>query len=136
YYAVVNRKPDPLSGKLTNFLIKNSKKNISRIQQSDKKGAKKSVLEYELGAGLNGYFLLKINPITGRPHQIRVQLSNIGCPIVGDLKYGYSRGTQDKSICLHCNELSFIHPIKKEKIVIEAEMPRKQYWDFFTDLVS
>jgi len=131
YLAVVNKKPDPLKGTLTNFLVKDSKKNIARVHKSEKKGAKSSITKYNLIGGLNGYFLLEINPVTGRPHQIRIQLSNHGCPIVGDLKYGYSRSTQDKSICLHCHKLSFEHPIKKTHIEIEADMPTKEYWRFF-----
>ena len=131
YLAVVNQRPEPLEGKLTNYLIKDARKNIVRIHKSEKKGAKKSVTTYKLKAGLNGYFLLEVSPITGRPHQIRVQLANHGCPIVGDLKYGYSRPTQNKSICLHCHKLSFEHPIKKEHVEIEADMPTKEYWSFF-----
>ncbi|MEM9549122.1 MAG: RluA family pseudouridine synthase [Bacteroidota bacterium] len=131
YLAIVNKRPEPLEGRITNYLAKDAKKNVARVHKSDRKGAKKSITEYNLKAGLNGYFLLRVNPITGRPHQIRVQLSNHGCPIVGDLKYGYSRPTQDRSICLHCSKLSFEHPIKKVPIVIEADMPEKEYWRFF-----
>ena len=131
YLAIVNKKPEPLEGKLTNFLVKDSKKNVARVHKSERKGGKKSITEYKLKAGLNGYFLLEVNPITGRPHQIRIQLSNHGCPIVGDLKYGYSRPTQNRSICLHCNSLSFEHPIKKVAVTIEADMPTKEYWSFF-----
>lgn len=131
YLAVVNQKPDPLEGTLTHFLAKDNKKNVARVHKSEKKGAKNSITEYKLIAGLSGYFLLEINPITGRPHQIRIQLATHGCPIVGDLKYGYSRPTQNKSICLHCSKLSFEHPIKKTHIEIEADMPTKEYWRFF-----
>ena len=131
YLAIVNKRPEPLEGKIIDFLAKDAKKNVARVHKSDRKGAKKSITEYKLEAGLNGYFLLKVNPITGRPHQIRVQLSNHGCPIVGDLKYGYSRPTQNRSICLHCNKLSFEHPIKKVPVEIEADMPEKEYWRFF-----
>ena len=131
YLAVVNKKPDPLDGTLTNFLIKDNAKNVSRVQKSAKKGAKESITKYSLRMGLSGYFLLDVTPVTGRPHQIRIQLANAGCPIVGDLKYGYSRPTQNKSICLHCNKLSFEHPIKKEHITIKADMPKKEYWSFF-----
>ena len=131
YLAIVNKRPEPLEGRLTNFLAKDSRKNVARVHQSEKRGAKKSITDYKLIAGLNGYFLLEINPISGRPHQIRIQLANHGCPIVGDLKYGYSRPTQDRSICLHCNKLSFEHPVKKVPVEIEADMPTKEYWKFF-----
>jgi len=131
YLAIVNKRPNPLEGKLVNYLAKDTRKNVARVHESEKKGAKKSMTAYKLIAGLNGYFLLKVLPISGRPHQIRIQLAHHGSPIVGDLKYGYSRPTQDRSICLHCNKLSFEHPIKKTHVEIEADMPTKEYWSFF-----
>ncbi|MGZ3945560.1 MAG: RNA pseudouridine synthase, partial [Mucilaginibacter sp.] len=75
-------------------------------------------------------------PITGRPHQIRVQLSTIGSPIVGDNKYGYPRGSLRKSICLHARRLRFIHPIKNEPIEIVAELPKDGFWDKFEGMVE
>ena len=131
YVAIVNKKPDPLEGTLTNYLIKDNKKNIARVHKSAKNGAKESITKYNLIAGLSGYFMLEVEPVTGRPHQIRIQLANIGCPIVGDLKYGYSRPTQNKSICLHCKTLSFEHPIKKVHLKIKADLPTKEYWSIF-----
>jgi len=134
YVAIINKRPEPLEATLTDYLYKDKSKNVSRIHQSDRKGAKKSTLDYSLRAGINGYYLLNVNPITGRPHQIRVQLSAQGFPIVGDLKYGYPRPTQDKSICLHCEKLSFIHPVKNEPVTIEADLPTTEYWSFFNDV--
>ena len=133
YNAIVNQRPEPLQDKITSFLKKDGKKNVTRVHQSEKKGAKKSVLNYKLLAGLNGYFLLEVNPITGRPHQIRVQLASRKMPIVGDKKYGYSRANQDWSICLHCAKLSFEHPIKKTHVEIEADRPTHEYWSFFEE---
>lgn len=131
YLAIVNKIPDDLSGTLTHYLYKDGTKNVARVHQSDKRGAKLSELSYTYKEGLSGYHLLEINPKTGRPHQIRIQLSSMGTPIVGDLKYGYESPTVDQSICLHCESLEFIHPVKKEPIKLYAPMPRKQYWDFF-----
>ncbi len=136
YLAIVNKSPEVLSGTLKHYIAKDKKKNIARIHKSDRKGAKLSVLDYRLLAGLNGYYLLEVLPRTGRSHQIRVQLAALGCPIVGDRKYGYPRPTQDFSICLHCHKMSFVHPVKKDRVVIEADIPSKQYWDFFGDLVE
>jgi 23S rRNA pseudouridine1911/1915/1917 synthase len=77
-----------------------------------------------------------VNPITGRPHQIRVQLATMGCPIKGDVKYGFPEGNEDGSICLHARRLSFVHPVKKELVALEATLPDKEYWYHFSDLAS
>jgi len=134
YHAVVNRVPDPLEGKLTHWLKKDGAKNVSRAYDREVRDSKKCELSYKYVGGLNGYHLLEINPVTGRPHQIRVQLAANQTPIVGDLKYGYPRATQDQSICLHCTSLSFEHPVKKEHIIIKDRRPKKEYWQFFKDI--
>lgn len=131
YLAITNKKPKDLNGKYEDYLTKDSSKNKAHVHKSGRRGGKLSITEYSLLAGLNGYYFLEINPITGRPHQIRVQLAHHGTPIVGDLKYGYSRPTQNKSICLHCQSLSFEHPVTKKKMKIYADMPTKEYWSFF-----
>lgn len=131
YKTVINRVPDPLSGKLVHYLKKDSSKNISRGYDKQVKDSKKCELSYDYKAGLNGYHFLEVKPVTGRSHQIRLQLSLNNTPIVGDLKYGYSRPTQDKSICLHCESLSFLHPVKKEHIRITSKIPKTEYWQFF-----
>jgi len=134
YRAVVNKKPDPLEGTIETYLSKDAKKNKAHVHTSSKKGGKLSTTEYKLKAGLNGYFYLEINPVTGRPHQIRIHLAHFGTPIVGDLKYGYSRPTQNKSICLHCYSLSFQHPVTLKHITIKTEPPTKEYWSFFVGM--
>jgi 23S rRNA pseudouridine1911/1915/1917 synthase len=91
-------------------------------------------LHYKLIAELDGYFLLEVNPITGRPHQIRVQLSELGCPIVGDNKYGYPRGSLRRSICLHARKLEFVHPVKKEPVSIFAKLPQDGFWERFENI--
>lgn len=131
YWAVVRRRPPQPHGKLIHWLIKDSRKNITRAYKSEVRNGLRSELNYKLIAELNGYFLMEINPVTGRPHQIRVQLSQLGCPIVGDNKYGYPRGSLRKSICLHARRLEFVHPIKKEEVSIVAKLPMDGFWERF-----
>ena len=133
YYAIVNKIPDILEDRLEHYLYKDSKKNTTRVHKSDKKGAKLSKLDYKYTSGLHGYHLLEVKPITGRSHQIRVQLAAIGPPIVGDLRYGYKTPTEDGSICLHCAELTFIHPVQKEEMTLKAPMPNKHFWKYFNN---
>ena len=113
YWAVVRKRPAKLEGTLVHWLIKDPQKNITKALDHEIKGSQRAELNYRLMAELNLYYLIEVNPITGRPHQIRVQLASMGCPIVGDNKYGYPRGSLRRSICLHARRLEFIHPIKK-----------------------
>jgi len=130
YRAIVNKRPEPIEGKIVNYLSKDVSKNKAHVHSNAKKG-KKSETKYSVLAGLNGYYYLDVTPETGRPHQIRVHLAHNGTPIVGDLKYGYSRPCQNRSICLHCYSLSFEHPVTKKHIKIKAPTPTKEYWSFF-----
>ncbi len=132
YWAITRNKPTPESGNLIHFLVKNSEKNVTKAHEKEVNGSQRSELNYQLIAEHNNYYLIEVNPITGRPHQIRVQLSTLGCPIVGDNKYGYPRGNKDKSICLHARRISFIHPVKKEQITIEAPIPEDNFWQQFS----
>ena len=95
---------------------------------SEEENTKKGILKYKLVKNTKNFFLLKITPKTGRHHQIRVQLSNIGCIIKGDLKYGAKRSNKDKSICLHAKNIEFFHPVKKQKIIISATLPNSDIW--------
>lgn len=131
YWAVVRNRPVPESGNLTHWLIKNPQKNITKAYEKEAKGSQYAELNYQLLGELNGYYLIEVDPITGRPHQIRVQLSTLGCPIVGDNKYGYPRGSLKKSICLHARNLQFIHPVKKELVSIFAPLPHDGFWERF-----
>ena len=126
YWAIVSKAPPKESEILENYLIKNNKLNKSFV--SEEENAKKGVLKYKLVKNTKNFFLLKITPKTGRHHQIRVQLSNIGCIIKGDLKYGAKRSNKDKSICLHAKNLEFFHPVKKQKIIINATLPNSDIW--------
>lgn len=132
YWAVVRKKPVPESGNMVHWLVKNPQKNVTKAYEKEVAGSLRSELNYKLIGELNGYYLIEVDPITGRPHQIRVQLSTLGCPIVGDNKYGYPRGSLKKSICLHAKRLQFIHPVKKEPIDIKAPLPKDGFWDKFS----
>ena len=118
YWAVVKNKPPHITERLTHYLIKNEQQNKSKAYNEEKKGSLKAELAYTLIASIANYHLLEINLFTGRHHQIRAQLSAIGCPIKGDLKYGYDRSNPNGSIHLHSYKTEFMHPIKLEKITI------------------
>jgi len=128
YLAIVEKKPIRKKNTLINFLKKNQKQNKSYIVDQTTKDSKKAILHYTTLKELDNYSLLEISLETGRHHQIRVQLSNIGCFIKGDLKYGSKRSNSDKSICLHANEISFIHPVSKNEIKIKANTPKNNIW--------
>ncbi|HET7361506.1 MAG TPA: RluA family pseudouridine synthase [Salinimicrobium sp.] len=129
YWAVVKNPPPKEKSTLTHFLKRNPKQNKSHAHKNEVPESKKAVLDYELIKKLKSYFLLKINLHTGRHHQIRSQLSAIGCPIKGDLKYGFDRSNKNASIHLHSRELSFVHPVKKEPLKIIAPPPKDPIWD-------
>jgi 23S rRNA pseudouridine1911/1915/1917 synthase len=136
YYAVVRKRPEPTEGKLVHWLLKNPQKNVTKAYDQEVPGSQRSELSYKLVGELEGYFLLEVNPITGRPHQIRVQLSTLGCPIVGDNKYGYPRGSLKNSISLHARRLKFIHPIKLEPVEIVADLPKDGFWEKFAGMIE
>ena len=136
YYAVVRKRPEPPEDTIVSWLVKNPQKNVTRAYEIEVGNGQRSELSYRLVGELDGYSLLEVNPVTGRSHQIRVQLSSIGCPIVGDNKYGYPRGSLRKSICLHARRLQFIHPIKKEPVEIVAPMPKDGFWEKFEGMIE
>lgn len=131
YWAVVRLKPAKPSGTLINWLVKNTQKNVVTAHPQEVPGSQRAELSYRLIAELGGYYLLEVDPLTGRSHQIRVQLATMGCPIVGDNKYGYPRGSRKGSICLHARRLQFIHPVKKEPVNIFAKLPVDGFWERF-----
>ncbi|MEE4258233.1 MAG: RNA pseudouridine synthase [Bacteroidales bacterium] len=131
YWAIVKNRPKNPEGELRHFLVRNEKKNKSFASISHKKGAKEGVLKYKLQKESKDYRLLEIELLTGRHHQIRAQLSAIGCPIKGDLKYGFDRSNKDASISLHARSVAFVHPVSKEPITIIADPPKEVLWDYF-----
>lgn len=136
YWAVVKNKPPHKNGKLIHYLKKNEAKNMSKAFQKETDGALRCELDYEIIAQSDTYSLLEVRPLTGRHHQIRVQLSAMGSPIKGDLKYGFDRSNKDASIHLHARKVEFIHPVKKEPVVITAPPPNEQLWNVFIKMVE
>ncbi|PRY54547.1 23S rRNA pseudouridine1911/1915/1917 synthase [Arcticibacter pallidicorallinus] len=135
YLAVVRNRPVPESGNLVHWLVKNPQKNVTKAHDQEVPGSLRSELNYKLIAELGGYYLIEVDPITGRPHQIRVQLSTLDCPIVGDNKYGYPRGSLKKTIALHARRLQFVHPVKNEPVDIVAPLPHDGFWEKFEHLI-
>ena len=129
YWAVVKNKPQNPSDTLIHFLLKNQAKNKSKAFSREGNHALRSELSYQLIKSLDKYHLIEVIPKTGRHHQIRVQLSKIGCPIKGDVKYGFDRTNKDKSIHLHARKIDFVHPVKKEPISITAPTPKDVLWN-------
>lgn len=127
YWAIVENSPEKSFGTLKNKLQKNEKKNKSFVTKTE--NGKNAILDYKLLKRLDNFFLLEIKPKTGRHHQIRVQLSNIGCIIKGDLKYGAKRSNTDASISLIAKKITFIHPVRKEEINITAPCPKTNIWN-------
>ena len=129
YWAIVKNNPQKKEETLTNFLVKNPKNNKSFAYDKEVKNSKKAILHYRVIKKLKNYTLLEIDLETGRHHQIRVQLSAIGCPIKGDLKYGFPRSNKDGSIHLHARKITFTHPVSKETITVVAPTPKDPIWD-------
>lgn len=128
YWAVVKNRPPKDQDILVHYLKRNPKQNKSFAHKNEVPDSKKAILEYRILKELDNYFLLEVDLKTGRHHQIRSQLSAIGCPIKGDLKYGFDRSNKDAGIHLHARKLEFIHPVKKEPIIVFAEVPDESLW--------
>jgi 23S rRNA pseudouridine1911/1915/1917 synthase len=131
YWAVVKNQPPEESGHLLHYLKKNEEKNKSFSYDKEVAGSRRAELTYRLICRSQNYFLLEVILLTGRHHQIRSQLSKIGCPIKGDLKYGFDRSNPDGSIHLHARQIEFIHPVSKEEINVIADPPDDKLWGSF-----
>ena len=134
YLAIVDRPVIETSMHLDHYLYKNRKKNHARVVPSSHHEAKHAVLDFELVMTFKGFSLLKIFPLTGRSHQIRVQLAHIGLPIVGDVKYGGRRHVERRAICLHSHSLSFTHPVTKEELSITS-LPFQHHWRDYGEML-
>lgn len=128
YWAVVQNKPEEEEGTLEHWLVRNEEKNKSFAYSREVPRSKKAILNYRLIGQSERYYLLEVNLLTGRHHQIRCQLAAMGCPIKGDLKYGAKRSNPDGSISLLAHRLDFIHPVSKEHIVVESPLPQDNLW--------
>lgn len=134
YWAIVRRRPEQSKGKLVHWLSKDTKRNVTTAFAYEAPGSQKAELTYRVLGEVNKFFLLEVTPITGRPHQIRVQLASMGSPIRGDVKYGYGRPNADASINLHARRLYFEHPVKNEPVLIKAGLPLDPFWEEFLPL--
>ncbi len=134
YWAVVKNKPNKQNNVLVHYLKKDQKRNKAKAYNKPIGDAKQAELEYFVKGKSDNYFFLEIHPKTGRHHQIRAQLAAIGCPIKGDLKYGFARSNKDASIHLHARKVEFIHPVKKIAISITAPTPNDVLWHEFQSL--
>ena len=123
YWAITKNAPPAEEGVLTDWLVRNERQNKSYAHPQEVPNAKKAVLKYRVIAHSDRYHLIEVNLLTGRHHQIRCQLANMGCPIKGDLKYGAPRSNPDGSISLLARRITFVHPVSKENIVVEAPLP-------------
>lgn len=134
YWALVKNPPPQESGTLTHYLKRNPKQNKSYAHKHEVPDSKKAILEYRIIKKLKTFYLLEIDLHTGRHHQIRAQLTAIGCPIKGDLKYGFDRSNVDGSISLLSRKLTLTHPVKKEEMIFIAEVPENDVlWRACTD---
>lgn len=131
YWAIVKNMPPKNEDELVHYLVRNEKLNKSFVYDKEVPGSKKAILHYKLIGRSDNYCLLEVDLKTGRHHQIRCQLAKIGCPIKGDLKYGAERSNPDGSICLHARKVSFLHPVKKITIEVEAFVPQTNLWTSF-----
>ncbi len=133
YWAIVKNRPPKDEDELVHWLVRNEKLNKSFACSAETPNAKKAILHYRLAASSDKYHLLEIELKTGRHHQIRCQLAQIGCPIKGDLKYGFGRSNRDGGISLHARSASFIHPVSKQQTDIVAPTPADNLWDALTE---
>lgn len=134
YWAIVKKHPPQKKGRLVSWLVKDPKRNVTTAYSEPVEGGLKAETDFKVMGKLNNHFLIEVEPLTGRPHQIRVHLSEMGSPIRGDLRYGFSKPNSDKSINLHARRLYFEHPVKKEPVVVRAGLPEDQFWEQFLTL--
>lgn len=136
YWAIAKNAPPAEEGVLTDWLVRNERQNKSYAHPQEVPNAKKAVLKYRVIAHSDRYHLIEVNLLTGRHHQIRCQLANMGCAIKGDLKYGAPRSNPDGSISLLARRITFVHPVSKENIVVEAPLPpNDKLWEALASAV-
>ena len=137
YWAIVKERPEQPEGRLEHYLVRNEKQNKSVAYEKERSDAKKAALSYRLIAHSDTYYLLEVQLETGRHHQIRCQLAKMGCPIKGDLKYGFPRSNPNGGISLHARSVEFIHPVSKLPISLTAPVPvDDKLWDTMEKLLS
>ncbi len=133
YLALVDKCPDPYEADLENWMLKDRNKNIVEVVKGDKSGAVKARTQYKTLGKVGKFFLVRLNPITGKSHQLRVHMRFIGSPIVGDVKYGGSSINDPNAFLLHCRKMEFIHPIQKIPVILQAPLPDLPLWQRHKD---
>lgn len=136
YWAIVKEVPPAAEMHLENYLRRNEKQNKSYVAKNKDKDAKLAILDFQMIASSDRYHLLSVNLHTGRHHQIRCQLAHIGCPIKGDLKYGFARSNPDGGISLHARHIEFEHPVTHETVSVTAPVPNDNLWKEFEKSVG
>jgi 23S rRNA pseudouridine1911/1915/1917 synthase len=136
YLAIVKERPPEDEATITHFLKKNESQNKTYVYDSEVKGSKEGSLTYRLKGRSEKYYLIEVELHSGRHHQIRAQLAKIGCPIKGDLKYGFARSNEDGSISLFARRLEFIHPVRKEPVTIIGHFPEGDIWSLFMNSID
>jgi 23S rRNA pseudouridine1911/1915/1917 synthase len=131
YWAIVKNRPQKDEDTLTNWLVRNEKQNKSYAYDKEVANSKLAKLAYKVIARSTTYYLLEVNLMTGRHHQIRCQLAKMGCPIKGDLKYGADRSNSNGGISLHARRICFVHPVSKKDIILDAPLPSDKLWNAF-----
>lgn len=131
YWAIVKNRPQKDEDILTNWLVRNEKQNKSYAYDKEVANSKLAKLAYKVIARSTTYYLLEVNLMTGRHHQIRCQLAKMGCPIKGDLKYGADRSNSNGGISLHARRICFVHPVSKNEIILDAPLPSDKLWNAF-----
>lgn len=135
YWAIVENMPKEESGTLRHYILRDGRTNRSKAHTKPRSDAKEAVLNYRLAGASTNYYLLEIELITGRHHQIRAQLAATGCPIRGDLKYGAKRSNPGGGISLHSRRLSFPHPVTREELTVTAPVPKDDnLWAYFAEV--
>jgi 23S rRNA pseudouridine1911/1915/1917 synthase len=136
YLAIVKERPPEDEATITHFLKKNESQNKTYVYDNEVKGSKEGSLTYRLKGRSEKYYLIEVELHSGRHHQIRAQLAKIGCPIKGDLKYGFARSNEDGSISLFARRLEFIHPVRKEPVTIIGHFPEGDIWSLFINSID
>lgn len=136
YVAICLGKPNEPHGKIENFLFKDGNRNKVRIYNTPRDKAKFAETEYSVLYSKKGQSLIKLNPLTGRSHQLRVHMAALDIPIFGDLKYGAPKALQDKSIALHCLQMTLLHPVTKEDITFKADPPSTSFWSPYISFID
>jgi 23S rRNA pseudouridine1911/1915/1917 synthase len=136
YYAIVKDRPPEDEATISHYLKKNETQNKTYVYDTEVKGSKPASLTYKLIGRSEKFYLLEVELHSGRHHQIRAQLAKIGCPIKGDLKYGFARSNEDGGISLFARKIEFVHPVKKEPVSIVAHFPEGDIWSVFMNSIS